>query len=120
MIAILCAAALLSATAQDRPALIVNPTAETRAALLQAVRSALGGAQVTLGDDALTRESVLIIERTARRDAAGRRLQGRELGTPERFQLVKSGSSCVLIHERTGRRIPLDRTECVERPEPQR
>jgi len=114
MIAAICAATLLSATAQDRPALIVNPTAETRAALLQAVRSALGDAKVTLSDDALTRESVLIIERTARRDTAGRRLQGRELGKPERFRLVKSGPSCVLIHERTGRRVPLEHTECVE------
>ena len=114
MIAGLCAAALLSATAQDRPAVIVNPTPEGRAALLEAVRSALGGVQVALADDALTRDSVLVIERTARRDPAGRRLQGRELGTPERFRLVKSGPSCVLIHERTGRRIALDDTECVE------
>jgi len=114
MIGALCAAALLSAAAQDRPALIVNPTPEGRTALLEAVRSALGGAQVALAEDALTHESVLVIERTARRDPAGRRLQGRELGTPERFRLVKSGSACVLIHERTGRRIPLDHTECVE------
>src|SRR6266404_2872287 len=99
MIAALCAAALLSATPQDRPALIVNQTAKGRAALLEAVRSALGGTQVALADDALTRESILVIERTARRDPAGRRLQGRESGTPERFRLVKSGPSCVLIHE---------------------
>jgi hypothetical protein len=116
MIATLCAAALLSATAQERPAVIVNPTAETRAALLVAVRSALGGAEVTLADDALTRENVLIVERTGRRDTAGRRLQGRELGRPERFRLVKSGSSCVLIHERTGHRIPLEHTECLQHP----
>jgi hypothetical protein len=114
MIASVWAAALLATTAPDRPALIVNPTAEGRAALLEAVRSALGGAPVTLADDALTRESILVIERKARRDAGGRRVQGRELGKPERFRLVRSGSSCVLIHERTGRRIPLERTECVE------
>jgi hypothetical protein len=116
MIAALCTALLLSATAQERPALIVKPSAETRAALLDAVRSALGGVQVTLADDALTRESVLIVERTARRDTEGRRLQGRELGKPERFRLVKSAASCVLIHERTGRRFRLERTECVESP----
>ena len=118
MIGALCAAALVSAAAQDRPALIVTPTPKGRAALLEAVRSALGS-QVVLADDALTRESVLVIERAARRDPAGRRLQGRELGTPERFRLVKSGSACVLIHERSGRRIPLHGTECVEARAPQ-
>jgi hypothetical protein len=114
MIAGLCAAAVLFATARDRPALVVSASAESRAALLAAVRSALGGAQVTLADDALSRESVLTIERTARRDAAGRRIQGREMGAPERFRLVKSGPACVLIQERTGRRFPLEHTECVE------
>jgi hypothetical protein len=110
-------AAIVLATAAanaDVPALIVNPTAESRAALVQTVRAALNGARVTLADEALTRESTLVIERTVRRDAAGRRVQGRELGLPERFRLVKSGGSCVLVHERTGRRSVLDHTQCVE------
>jgi len=114
MIAAIWAALLLSATAQPVPATIVNPTRESRAALLEAVRSALGGASVTLADDALTRENVLVLERTPRRDAAGRRLQGRELSMPERFTLVKSGGACVLVHERTGRRFPLEHTDCAE------
>jgi hypothetical protein len=116
MISALSAALLMATAAQDAevPALIVNPTAESRAALLQAVRSALNGASVTLADEALTGESTLAIERTVRRDAAGRRVQGRELGLPERFRLVKSGGSCVLVHERTGRRSVLDHTQCVE------
>ena len=114
MIAALWAAILMSATAQAVPARIVNPTAGSRAALLEAVRTALGGAPVTLADDALTRESVLVIERAPKRDAAGRRLQGREVVMPERLRLVKSGDGCVLIHERTARSFPLAHTECVE------
>jgi len=97
----------------DRPAVIVTPTAESRAALTQAVSAALNGAPVTLADDALTRESVLTIERTQRRDANGLLLNGRELGTPERFLLVKSGDQCVLVHERTGKRITLTATACA-------
>jgi hypothetical protein len=69
---------------------------------------------VRLADDALTAESTLVIERASHRDARGLPIQGRELGLPERFHLVKSGGACVLVHERTGRRFPLERTECVE------
>lgn len=116
MIPSLWAALVLAAAAPDAdpPALIVNPTAESRAALVQAVRAALNGAPVTLADEALTRESTLVIERAVRRDAAGRRVQGRELGLPERFHLVKSGASCVLVQERSGRRLVLEHTHCVE------
>jgi hypothetical protein len=116
MIAAISTALLMATPAQgaEVPALRVNPTVESLTALVQAVRSALDGASVTLADDALTRESTLLIERVVRRDADGRRIQGRELGMPERFRLVKSGASCVLVHERTGRRFALEHTECIE------
>jgi hypothetical protein len=92
---------------------IVNPTPQSRAALAQAVRDALDGVPVMLADDALTRESTLIVERAAHRDPEGHRAQGRELGRPERFMLFKTGADCVLVHERTGRRLPLVATECT-------
>ncbi|HET7786803.1 MAG TPA: hypothetical protein VFL36_12595, partial [Myxococcales bacterium] len=95
---------------------IVNPTPQSRAALAQAVRDALDGVPVMLADDALTRESTLILERPAHRDPEGRRAQGRELGRPEKFTLFKSGGDCVLVHERTGRRLPLVATECATAP----
>ncbi len=117
------AAALLSSAgcqtprAQDAPpevaAVIVRPTAASRAALARAVSAALDGVKVTLADDALTRESVLVLEHTPRRDPEGRPLSGRDLGMPERFQLLKRGDQCVLVHERTGRRTTLSATSCV-------
>ena len=105
---------LLSACASgfaepDVPAVIGKPTAE----LAQAVSRALNGAPVTLADDALTRESVLVIEKAPARDANGVRLSGRDLGTPERFRLVKNGKQCVLVHERTGTRTTLAATTCL-------
>jgi hypothetical protein len=95
---------------------IVNPSPQSRAALAQAVRDALDGVPVMLAEDALTRESTLILERPAHRDPEGHRAQGRELGRPERFTLYKSGGDCVLVHERTGRRMPLVATECATAP----
>ncbi len=114
MIPSLCAALLMaSAPAADVPARIVDPTPQSRAALLSAVRSALNGATVALADEALTAESALLIERAVRRDPRGLRIQGREVLRPERFHLVKSGGDCVLVHERTGRRFPLRDTRCA-------
>ena len=118
---LLLAAACKSAPEPQRApegplARIVNPTPQSRAALAQAVRDALDGVPVMLADDALTRESTLILERPAHRDPEGRRAQGRELGRPEKFTLFKSGGDCVLVHERTGRRLPLVATECATAP----
>jgi hypothetical protein len=77
--------------------------------LLQAVTDALG-VQPLLAEDALVRESVLIIER--------RHLEGRERSMPEHFRLFKIADQCVLVHERTGRRSSLVETRCAEAPAP--
>jgi len=103
-------------TASARPdvaAVVAEPGAESRAELAAAVGAALGGVPVTLSDDALTRESTLIVERARQRDPSGLPAQGRERGVPERFRLVKNGADCVLIHERTGQRFTLRETTCA-------
>ena len=69
--------------------------------------------KVILADDALTMDSVLLIEPARPRDAAGLPLQGREMRPPERFRLVKNDRYCVLIHERTGKRQKLAQTQCA-------
>jgi hypothetical protein len=100
---------------QDAPAVLANPSPESRAELLRVVSEALGGAPVTLADDALVRETALVFERARARDAEGRPLDGRERGRPEHFRLVKSGESCVLVQESTGRRFPLSGVACTPR-----
>jgi hypothetical protein len=96
----------------DVPAVITSPTAESRAELARTVSHALNGASITLADDALVRESTLIVERARPRDLEGRPLTGRETGRPEHFHLVKSGARCVLVHEGSGRRWTLASTTC--------
>jgi len=101
-----CVAACASASAQPEvPAVIDLPSRETRAELAQAISTALDGAPVTLAGDALTRDSLLIIERA--------HLSGRDLDKPEHFRLVKIGKDCALVHERTGKRTTLASTTCV-------
>ncbi len=111
-------AALLLACRTARPgvpAVILDPTQESRAALAEAVSAAVGGRNVTLAPDAFTRESTLVLERSRVRDPYGLPANGRELRAPERFRLVKEGGACVLVHERTGRRFTLAGTTCAER-----
>ena len=98
---------------RDVPALLTSPTADCRAELARGVSRALDGLKVTLAEDALTRDDTLIVDRTTRRDAAGVPLDGRRTGRPERFRLVASGSDCVLVHERTGRRTTLRAATCA-------
>ena len=111
VVAILCAACASSGEMQ-RPAVLIDAGRATRADLLQAVTQALDNAPLTLADDALTHENALILEPARRRDANGRLLNGRELGVPERFELFLIDSRCVLIHERTQRRILLGKARC--------
>ena len=95
------------------PAVITTPTAESRAELARVVSEALHGAPITLADDALTRESTLIIERARARGPDGTPLQGRDPGRPERFLLVRTGSGCALVHEGSGRSFPLASVTCA-------
>jgi len=103
----------------DVPAVLTDPTAESRAELLRVVKEALHDPPLTLADDALVHSSELVVERVVRRDASGVPLGGREQGRPERFRLVRSGESCVLVHEGSGRRFTLAAATCVPaRPSP--
>jgi hypothetical protein len=114
-LALALAACAARSAPRDVPALLVSPTAASRSELTRVVSRALGGAPVTLADDALTSDGTLIVERTPRRDAQGRLLVGRETGRPEHFRLVRSGSRCVLVLERTGKRYPLTAATCAAR-----
>jgi hypothetical protein len=95
---------------------LARATAESRAELERVISSALGGAPVTLADDALTSTSELTIERARPRDSQGRLINGRELGRPEHFRLLKVGTDCVLVHEASGQRFTLAHTTCVAAP----
>ena len=103
------------ATPKDLPAVLVSPTAASRAELARVVSRALGGAPVTLADDALTGDGTLLVERAEHRDASGRPLSGRDTGRPEHFRLVREGGRCVLVREETGERYPLDSATCLPR-----
>jgi hypothetical protein len=92
------------ASDNDVPARITNPTDASRAALQNAVNDTLH-TNVILANDALTNDSLLIIE--------PKHLTGRDFGRPKHFRLVLSGSRCVLVHQETEARLELTETTCA-------
>lgn len=102
---------------QGAPAIITHPTAASRADLELAVSQALGGAPVRLADEALTRDSLLIVGRAQARDLRGLPLNGRELGRPQHFRLLRRGSRCALLHIETGKARVLAHATCRVLPD---
>ena len=102
-------------SAQGQPAVISAPTAESRAELARVVSAAFNGQPVTLADDALTRESVLTIERRTPPGEQGRAATGRTLEAPARLNLVLRGTKCFL-RAADGREWELNETQCVPAP----
>jgi hypothetical protein len=98
---------------QEQPAVIATPTAASRAELTRVVSAAFNGQPVTLADDALTRESVLMIERSTPPGPQGRAATGRTLEVPERLNLVLRGTRCFLVREADGREWELNEARCV-------
>jgi len=119
--AVVCALALAGcrsdpppdAQTDERPARIVDPSPDSRAALKAAVGAALHGADVTLADDALVGSSLLDIAPKLARDAHGNPIMGRDLGRPIQFELLRIGNACVIELRATGERWTLSHTQCV-------
>lgn len=98
----------------DVPALLTNPGPESLQEIEQTLSTALNGTKVTLAADALTKNSVLVIERGMQRGIDRPPELGRDLGRPYRFQLVIDGSQCVLVDQQSGQHWPLATAECVK------
>ncbi|WP_129779065.1 hypothetical protein [Peristeroidobacter soli] len=114
--ALVTLSACASVASQAGPAVLTESTPATHAELVKVVSTALNVATVTIADDALTKDSELVIERTPIRDAGGRRVQGRELSQPEHFQLIRANNRCFLVHARTKTEYELLSARCRQLP----
>jgi hypothetical protein len=113
---LLAAAACGTLSAQQQAAVVAAHTPESRAELTRVVSAAFNGQPVTLADDALTRESVLTIERSTPPGPQGRAATGRTLEAPARLNLVLRGTRCFLVREADGREWELTQARCVPAP----
>lgn len=114
ILTLLTAACTAPNVQQDVPALLINPEPATLQEIERAVANATGGTKVTLAADALTKNSVLVIERGMQRGIDRPPELGRDTGRPYHFQLVIDDSECMLLDRQTGQRWPLTDVECIE------
>ena len=108
-------ASLWAMTSGATPAAIMESTPAGRTDIQQAVAAALGK-DVLIAADALTKSSLLIVERHIPRTMEGRIASGRMLDPPETFRLVLEGGQCVLVHDRTGDSYLLENARCRASP----
>ena len=102
--------------AQEQPAVIAAHTQQSRAELTRVASAAFNGQPVTLADDALTRESVLTLERSTPPGPQGRAATGRTLDAPAQLNLVLRGTRCFLVRASDGREWELNEARCVPAP----
>lgn len=113
-----CIALLLTACGSQpargnsEPALLDEVSAAYRTALESAVSEALHGVPVTLAKDALTQESLLIVERRPMPKLQQPGLGGREMQMPEKFRLMTDGKDCWLLQLSDSARWPLPGVSC--------
>lgn len=104
------------AVAQELPAVVTAPSAETQATLQAAVSSLLGGTTVRLAADAFANSSLLTLEHAPRQTLDGQVAGSLVRGKPEQFKLLITGSRCGLLRIKTGERMSLQQLQC--QPEP--
>jgi len=112
-VATLAPLACSTLSAQEQPALIAAPDAASRAELLRVVTAAVGVQGITLADDALTRDSVLTLERRTPAGPQGHAATGRTLEEPQQFRLVLRGTRCWLVRDADQREWELRETSCA-------
>jgi hypothetical protein len=112
----LLAACQTAGQAAPTVAVLTDTNVAIRAELQKVVSQALNRTAVLLADNVLTTSSELIIESARPRDGAGRLLNGRELGDPERFSLLRDGTRCFIVHKRTQHRYELKQAHCRAAP----
>ena len=76
----------------------------------------LGARDVTLANDVLVHDSLLVIEKAHPRDAKGMQLSGRDYDKPEQFRLIKTDAGCILVRLKTGERHVLHHAHCAPSP----
>ena len=96
----------------DMPALVIQPDANSRAALQATLSGLFGGIEIRLADDALTHSSLLTLAVGAQSALVDPVAGGRIVTEPYRFRLVQTGQDCILIDLRDHSRHRLADTAC--------
>jgi hypothetical protein len=114
VVALLLLAGCQTITANDdQPAVIVQPSDASHAALKETLSAIFGGEDITLADDALTYSSMLSLENNMPNTEDSQAALGRVVTRPFSFQLIKNRQGCFLVDLRVGERHFLADTTCA-------
>jgi hypothetical protein len=80
--------------------------------LHKALSQILNQEEVFIVKDAFQNQSFISVERLARKDSRGNRIQGRELDMPEKIQLVLFNGECFLKREKNNSLVKLENVKC--------
>ena len=111
--------AMVGCTPTDREptepidALLVEPSAAGRAALVDAATRLTGSSQLILAEDAFIQRSQITIERTSHRSLEGDPASGRMTERPQVLSLQRYQGQCRLLHLGTGKAISLPEINCL-------
>ena len=105
-----------SQAAEDRSAIISNPSPEVVNELERTISTSLYGVPVSLTESAFTSSSVLTLQPAQQNRPDVQLATGRTMTRPEQFRLIASGGGCVLEKLSTGERFPLQATRCQAPP----
>ena len=83
---------------------LVKSTSANTAVLSKAVSEALGGRKVTLAPNVLMDKSTLVMD--------PKFVDDRSFQRPDHFRLMTNGQSCYLVHEESGKSMPLKGMDC--------
>ncbi len=97
-------------------AIILNPSVASQEELLSVTKEALNRSHIVLADNALTTDSILIIDRDLKNDLSGDYAMGRRFDQPIKFRLLKKNGQCILIQENTDKYWVLQQTQCAVKP----
>ena len=94
------------------PALLSETDAVTKMEIHKAASQLLNQEEVFIADDAFQNRSFISVERLARKDSRGNRIQGRKLEMPEKIQLVLINGECFLKRESNDSLVKLENIKC--------
>lgn len=94
------------------PAIVAEPNEAAMTEIKGAIKQALNSDEIMFASEVFTERSILAIDKSAGRAIDKPDAMGRVMDMPYRFQLLKSGDSCLLQQLDTDKRWTLTKVKC--------
>ena len=93
-------------------ALLESANQNAKLQIKQIILQDFGTRELKIADDAFLNQSSITIMKQVRRTLENSNLQGRDMQTPKRYKLMKSGSNCYLVSDSNSKTWKLTDVTC--------